>query len=481
MCIKAVISCFAGILITLLGTFAPAAIVVDPQMTGASDVIFRNENTTMLVTNPVEDSLTLPESTLIIGENNLGVLFVTGNSTISSGGLHLGEEFGSKGELILAGGTVQADGPMVIGHRGAGLLELSDGAQVNSTWLTRIAQEPGSTGEVVVRQPGTIWNVRHLDVGGFPGGGVGSLRILEGAFVIDNSSTGGAVGSGATASGVVVVDGEGSRWLRTARGSYNIGFDGSGTLSISNGAVVDWPLTTASFATRGASSTAHVTVSGLGSSFRSGVIHVGGMADFSISNGGRLLADSSADLKGSGRSALRIGIGQYGPGTVEASTVVLPSDLEIELLDGIQVELGEKFVLARYNKLSSTFSAIPSALPTFDTDFVINWATHRYERYLEIEASSKLLAADFSGSGIVNSDDLGIWETNYGNQTASHRDGDADGNSFTNGNDFLVWQRQFGGQFIPQTLTTIPEPTTLGLVFSIVVSVGKWRSKASPY
>lgn len=55
-----------------------------------------------------------------------------------------------------------------------------------------------------------------------------------------------------------------------------------------------------------------------------------------------------------------------------------------------------------------------------------------------------MLEADFDGNGVVNSVDLGIWETNYGATGASKADGDADGDGVVSGFDFLVIQQQLG-------------------------------------
>ncbi len=72
-------------------------------------------------------------------------------------------------------------------------------------------------------------------------------------------------------------------------------------------------------------------------------------------------------------------------------------------------------------------------------------------------------SADFNADQDVDSADLAIWESAFGNNAL----GDADGDSDTDGADFLVWQRQFNSA--TATGVAIPEPNTLLLsVFSCV-------------
>jgi hypothetical protein len=66
-------------------------------------------------------------------------------------------------------------------------------------------------------------------------------------------------------------------------------------------------------------------------------------------------------------------------------------------------------------------------------------------------ASGPLLAADFTGDGLVDGSDLAAWRDAFGPAVA----GDADGDQDSDGADFLIWQRQLngGGGAAP-----VPEP-----------------------
>ncbi len=79
------------------------------------------------------------------------------------------------------------------------------------------------------------------------------------------------------------------------------------------------------------------------------------------------------------------------------------------------------------------------------------------------------MGADFNGDGIVDGQDLVIWQANVGISTgASVLQGDADGDGDVDGDDFLYWQQHFGlpsgsgsgsGSFT-DGLGSVPEPTT---------------------
>lgn len=74
------------------------------------------------------------------------------------------------------------------------------------------------------------------------------------------------------------------------------------------------------------------------------------------------------------------------------------------------------------------------------------------------------LPGDFNGDGVVDQDDLSVWETSFANNDGA----DADGNGASSGLDFLAWQRNFGTSWRDLTpllaaTAAVPEPTTLTL------------------
>jgi hypothetical protein len=81
-------------------------------------------------------------------------------------------------------------------------------------------------------------------------------------------------------------------------------------------------------------------------------------------------------------------------------------------------------------------------------------------------------SADFDGNGVVDGQDLGLWQTSFGQAFTrpipiadANQDGDADGA------DFLAWQRQLGSSQLVAAATAIPEPTT-AVLFAVAVALG---------
>ncbi len=94
---------------------------------------------------------------------------------------------------------------------------------------------------------------------------------------------------------------------------------------------------------------------------------------------------------------------------------------------------------------------------------------------VEFLEDRRLLAADFSGNGVVDNVDLPVWQANYGTSGAVlQSQGDADGDEDVDGRDFLAWQRTFGQTVAPpspainisiNTLTEALEESPGAIVF----------------
>ena len=80
-----------------------------------------------------------------------------------------------------------------------------------------------------------------------------------------------------------------------------------------------------------------------------------------------------------------------------------------------------------------------------------------------------ILSGDFDGDGVVDAADLSQWEGDFGVNGDSDADFDGDSDGF----DFLYWQRNYGSG--SGSVTVIPEPGCLALVFSIVLCPMRWR------
>ena len=133
-----------------------------------------------------------------------------------------------------------ANNALGAGWRGSGSLTIQDGVAVNST-VGYIGYGNGATGMATVTGPGSSWTINlyyGLNVGVR---GSGTLSITNGGRVDVNVLGSGDIkyidiGDSAGAAGMIAVDGASS--VLTSNGDIYVGKNGSGTLSITNGASV---------------------------------------------------------------------------------------------------------------------------------------------------------------------------------------------------------------------------------------------------
>ena len=201
---------------------------------------------------------------------------------------------------------------LAVGQNGTGLLAtiLAGGTLVTS--FTAIGNLPGSTGTVIVTDPGSNWsNAGSIVVGGQ---GTGTFTIQNGGTV---SSGGGSVGLSVGSNGTVTVTGPGSSWINGPSNGLNIGSFGTGTLAITNGGrVIDiTPLVTN--IGNNAGSHGIVTVTGAGSlwsdiaGFRIGN---SGTGTLTIADGGTVTAPFIViAANASATGTLNIGAGPGNP------------------------------------------------------------------------------------------------------------------------------------------------------------------------
>ncbi|MEX2168349.1 MAG: hypothetical protein WD851_03490 [Pirellulales bacterium] len=225
------------------------------------------------------------------------------NGTLS---ISTGEYVHNGGTLTIEGGTAAATPTfaltnsarareihtMTIGDTNQGFVTVEQGSELeNSAWAI-IADDHGSTGEVVVRDPGSLWfNSSVLYVSN---NGTAVVSVLNGASL---SSTDGYIGNSydTTGSGAVTINGVDSNW--TTRGSsLHVGRLGSGALTISAGGQVI--AGDGHVASSASVATGIATVTGSGSKWaNSGGLYVGGTAtarggtaSLTVADGGEVTA-----------------------------------------------------------------------------------------------------------------------------------------------------------------------------------------------
>jgi T5SS/PEP-CTERM-associated repeat protein/autotransporter-associated beta strand protein len=171
----------------------------------------------------------------IAGNGTLNI--VNGGGVGAVPGLVIAGQAGSRGVVNIDGRFSRLSSQtIVVGDRGNGTLNIRNGAGMFGGVDMIIASQPGSTGEVTVTGAGSfLQHVQFMSVGSR---GAGTLNILNGATVSVNTT--GSAGIGGVSTGTVTVNGAGSTWTT---GSLTIGggfllTPASGTLTIQNGGVV---------------------------------------------------------------------------------------------------------------------------------------------------------------------------------------------------------------------------------------------------
>lgn len=208
---------------------------------------------------------------------NTGILRVgrlgSGTLDILDGGVvtvadiaYVGDDVGSQGTVNVSGqdasgnaATWTGASDIVVGEFGSGTLNITAGGQVGNQWGW-IGSNAGSQGIVNVSGVGgngaaSTWKNNGDVLVGYDGNG--TLNITDGGKVV---SVGGQIGANADGVGQVLVSGAGSQWENSGR--INVGLFGAGTLRIENGATV-----TSNDSILGASGNGNAIISGAGTSW----------------------------------------------------------------------------------------------------------------------------------------------------------------------------------------------------------------------
>lgn len=201
---------------------------------------------------------------VLVGRDGDGGLTINNNGDVAADDAFLAVNGGSIGTATITGGgsSLLAD-LLTVGVRGSATLSITAAGRVDSA-NGLVAEHIGSSGNVLVDGPNCRWNVSGiLTIGRL---GSGALSITGGATVQSQTSIIGMRLANDGGTGAVTVAGEGSQWISS--GHLDIGF-GEGTLTISDGGLVQCASATLGNASSGASS-GTVSVSGAASRWISG-------------------------------------------------------------------------------------------------------------------------------------------------------------------------------------------------------------------
>lgn len=225
-----------------------------------------------------------------VGNTSTGSVVVNGGDILNSERVSIGRESGSTGIAEVSGenSVWNYRYEWYVGYYGNGLLDINNGAKVVSEGPSAscyIGMQAGASGEVHVKDTGSIWDIGtifrgNLTIGSY---GNGSLYIENGGSVINSS---GYIGQYANSVGEVNVSGANSTWMNTD--NLLIGNGGSGTLNIEDGGSVS---NMEAFVGYGEGAIGTITVTGANSAWtNSEDLFVGyrGFGSLNIANGGEV-------------------------------------------------------------------------------------------------------------------------------------------------------------------------------------------------
>ena len=286
--------------------------------------------------DPADPGIWDGDTTAYIGKTGNGTMDITSGSDVLDMYGYIGRSSGSTGEVTVdgAGSTWTNNSLLLVGELGSGVLNITGGGAVTVGEVTVVAHYSGSSGTIhfdngtlttggfrcaaddltgtgTINTNGLVSDVNlvfdstyglnqilslnnnpaqnitvnlNVDGSGSMGagyGGVGTMSISDGRVV---ESTAGSIGYQSGSIGTVTVSGTGSTW--TSSMGIRVGNMGSGVLNITGGGAVNsWY----SFIARVSGSTGVVTVDGVGSTWtNSDRINVGdgGSGVLNITGGG---------------------------------------------------------------------------------------------------------------------------------------------------------------------------------------------------
>ena len=263
---------------------------------------------------------------LQLGAGGQGTLAVSNGGTVTTNNAQIGssQNPGGSGSASIDGaGSSWTVNILSVGYGTTGSLAVTHGASL-TTFSARVGETAGSNGRVTIDGAGSFWtNSAGFDVGW---SGTGALTIANGGVVSVNGPIG--IGSNSGSQGTVTVDGVGSRFSAPSS-DVSIGYSGIGQLTISHGGQADAATATIG---NGVGGSGVVTVDGVGSSWTvNGSLNVGfgGTGTLTIANGGLVNAPGNFTVftNSGGTSALNIGAAPgapaAGPGTLSTAQVLL--------------------------------------------------------------------------------------------------------------------------------------------------------------
>jgi T5SS/PEP-CTERM-associated repeat protein len=239
---------------------------------------------------------------IVGGAGATGHLTIVAGASLTDGGFaSIGDGAGGTGDATVSqGGSWSVGNVLEVGNAGTGTLAVSAGGKVTSgasgNTIAGAGISGGSHGTITVDGAGSYWTSAAQTVIGSLG--TGNLSITNGGSV---GVTGGILVIGQTGTGTGSVDVDGAGSMLTNAHNIDVGFGGSGTLTVANGgSVVDAGAVYVGYSA-GASGTLTI---GAGSTLRTTLAAQTGNITFGVginaASGGAAAGTGSITVQGTG-------------------------------------------------------------------------------------------------------------------------------------------------------------------------------------
>ena len=165
-------------------------IIVDPNETGADDVLLYVPD--LFIDIPLPDPIPVPVydtgvNELKIGNTSEGKLLISGGASVTTPLAIIGNESTSNGVLDVNGTNSNfATESLFVGKSGNGILNVSDGGTLESSFHLLVAQDPDSSGFVSVSGMGTVVDSGLTIVLGEAMSGPAELTVSNAGTVFNN-------------------------------------------------------------------------------------------------------------------------------------------------------------------------------------------------------------------------------------------------------------------------------------------------------